>query len=134
MFGALDISTSALVAQRQRMTAISANMALRPVAVDPNSNPDDFRRRIVVFGTGDPSTGRSEGVHLERVEYEQTPFRKKWEPGHPFADQDGYVKYPNIDSSIEMVNALEASRAYEANITAAEATKSMAQANLRLLA
>ena len=134
MFGSLDISASALVAQRQRMTAIASNMAMRPVAVDPNANPDDFRRRVVVFAPGDPSTGTAEGVHVKEIMFDQSPFRLVKDEGHPFADADGYVKYPNIDPSIETVNAIEASRAYEANITMAESTKSMMQASLRLLA
>ena len=134
MFGALDISTSALVAQRQRLTAISANVALGSTVVDPNADPDDFRRRVAIFAPGDPVSGSREGVHLKEILYDQAPFRKIHDEGHPFADEDGYVQVPNIDPSIEMVNAVEASRAYEANITAAEATKSMLQTSLRLLA
>ena len=56
---------------------------------------------------------------------DKAPFRKAHEPGHPFADRDGYVQYPNIHPAVEQMNMLEASRAYEANITVAEATKSM---------
>jgi flagellar basal-body rod protein FlgC len=63
-----------------------------------------------------------------------SPFRKAYEPGHPDADADGYVKYPNIDMAVEQVNALEASRAYEANITAMEVTKAMLNASLRIIA
>lgn len=133
MFGVLDISTSALVAQRQRMIAIAQNMALSSAVVDPNGNPDDFRRRIVVFAPGDPATDKPDGVHVKEVLYDQGPFRKALEPGHKFADKDGYVRYANIDPMMEMVNAVEATRAYEANITVAEATKSMMQASLRLL-
>lgn len=134
MFGSLDISASALVAQRQRLTTISANMALRDVAIDPNADPNDFRRRIPIFAPGDPVSGRSKGVHLKDILFDQSPFALKWDPGHSYADEQGYVKYPNIDPSMEMVNAIEASRAYEANITAAEATKVMLRASLRLLA
>ena len=134
MFGALDISSSALVAQRQRMVAVSANMALRGAAVDPAANPDDFRRRMVIFAPGDPATGRAQGVHVKQIAYDQAPFRKVLDAGHPYADADGYVQYPNIDPSMQMINAIEASRAYEANITTAEATKSMMQSTLRLLA
>ena len=58
----------------------------------------------------------------------------KYQPGSPFADTDGYVEYPNVDSVLEQMNALEASRAYEANITAIEATKSMISVALQILA
>jgi len=65
---------------------------------------------------------------------DMSDFHKRFEPDSPYADADGNVNYPNIDPAMEMVNALEVSRAYEANITAAEATKSMLQSSLRLLA
>lgn len=133
MFGSLDVSTSALVAQRQRMAAIAQNMAMSTAAVDPNADPNAFRRRMPIFSPGDPATGRPEGVHVREILYDLAPFRKAYEPGHKFADRDGYVQYTNINPAMEMINAVEAIRAYEANITAAEASKSMMQASLRLL-
>lgn len=134
MFGSLDISTSALVANRQRLETISANMANASTILDENGNYAPFQRRISVLAPGDPGRGSPMGVHVREILLDPAPFRKVHDPSHPFADGDGYVEYPNIDSSIEMINALEASRAYEANITAAEATKSMLQAAIRLLA
>ncbi len=134
MFGALDISASALVAQRTRMEVIAANMANRDAIEDANGNYAPFRRRIAVFAPGDPATGKHEGVHISDILLDSSPLRAKWEPGHKHADAKGYVYYPNIDPAMEMVNALEATRAYEANITAAEATKSMIQSALRLMA
>ena len=74
----------------------------------------------------------SEG--LERDHLDDSPFRRVHEPGHPDADAEGYLHYPNIDPAMEMVNAMEANRAYEANITAVEATKTMMNSALRLLA
>jgi flagellar basal-body rod protein FlgC len=123
MFGSLDISTSGLVAQRNRMSIIAANLANQFSVEDAQGNYAPYRRRVPVFAPGDPVSGRGEGVHLSQV----------LEPENPHADAQGYVEYPNIDASIEMINAIEATRAYEANITAAEATKSMIQASLRLL-
>ncbi len=134
MFGALDISTSALVAQRTRMEVVSANMANRFTTMDAQGNYAPFRRRIAMFQTGDPSTGNAEGVHVREIIQDPSDFRKVYEPGHKFADSQGYVNYPNIDPAMEMVNGLEATRAYEANITAIEATKSMIQSSLRILA
>ncbi|MEX0776181.1 MAG: flagellar basal body rod protein FlgC [Phycisphaeraceae bacterium] len=134
MFGALDISTSALVAQRTRLDVISANVANRDAIYDTEGNYAPFRRRIPVFATGDPATGNSQGVHVTRIDLDQSPFRKVYDPGDPNADTSGYVDYPNIDPAFEMINAMEASRAYEANITAAQATKQMIEASLRLLA
>lgn len=134
MFGALDISTSALVAQRIRLEVISANLANRDAIYDAQGNYNPYRRRIPIFAPGDPVSGRPEGVHVARIDIDRSEFRKVFDPGHPAADADGYVSYPNIDPAMEMVNALEAARAYEANITAAEATKAMIQSSLRLLA
>jgi len=134
MFGALDTSTSGLVAQRTRMNVIATNIANANSVIDEQGNYNPFRRRIAVLAEGDPATGSKDGVHIREVQVDQSPFRKKYEPGHPNADRDGYVNYPNVSSVIEQINALEASRAYEANITAAEATKNMMQTSLRLIA
>jgi len=134
MFVSLDISASGLVAQRTRMEVIAANMANRSTILDGNGNYSPFRRRFAVFAPGDPTTGNPLGVHVQDIKLDQSDFRKVLEPESPYADEDGYVNYPNIDPSMEMVNALEASRAYEANITAAQATKTMLQNSLRLIA
>lgn len=116
------------------MEVIAANLANKDSIYDAKGNYSPFRRRVAVFAQGDPATGSDAGVHVQNILLDPSPLRKMYEPGHPNADAQGYVQYPNIDSSVEMINALEASRAYEANITAAEATKSMMQASLRLLA
>jgi flagellar basal-body rod protein FlgC len=134
MFGALDVSTSALVAERTRLDVSSANLANMNTITDAQGNYAPFRRRIAIFAQGDPVSGDPDGVHVAQIAQDQSPFRLEYKPGSPFADANGYVKYPNIDPAMEMVNALEASRAYEANITAAEATKTMMTDALQLLA
>jgi flagellar basal-body rod protein FlgC len=68
------------------------------------------------------------------VQVDPSPFQRRFEPGHPDRDADGYVSYPNIDLSVEYVNALEASRAYEANVSMMEVSKAMINASLRLIA
>jgi flagellar basal-body rod protein FlgC len=134
MFGSLDISSSALVAQRTRLNVVSANMANQSSIYNAEGEYEPYRRRVPIFASGNPEAGSDRGVHVKEIALDQSPLRKVHQPGHPEADADGYVKYPNIDSTTEMVNALEASRAYEANITAAEATKSMMNATMQLLA
>jgi flagellar basal-body rod protein FlgC len=134
MFGALDISASGLVAQRTRVEVIAANIANQNSVLDAKGNYSPYRRRIPIFAPGDPSSGNKLGVHVKKIMLDSAPFHRKSEPGSPHADAEGYVNYPNIDPSMEMVNALEASRAYEANITTAEATKTMLRSSLRLLA
>ncbi|MBB6430734.1 flagellar basal body rod protein FlgC [Algisphaera agarilytica] len=134
MFGALDTSTSALVANRIRMETVAANVANANSIEDANGENVPFRRRIAILSEGDAATGKAEGVHVRQIMHDPAPFMKKHLPKHPLADKDGYVKFPNINTINEQVNALEIARAYEANIQAAEATKAMMQSALRLLA
>lgn len=135
MFGALDTSTSGLVAQRQRMEVIADNMANMNSIEGPDGSYQPFRKRIPIFAPGDPVSGNPNGVHLSEIDIDyRTELRGKLQPNHPFADEKGMVYYPNVSPEIELINALEASRAYEANITAAEATKEMVRSSLRLLA
>jgi flagellar basal-body rod protein FlgC len=72
-------------------------------------------------------------VRVTKIELDRSPFRKVYDPTNPDADGEGNVLYPNIDLAVEVVNAMEASRAYEANVTAMEVTKAMINASLRLL-
>ena len=132
MFGMLDISTSALVAQRTRLDAISANLANAEVKVDPKS-PTAFSERVVEFAPGDPVSGDPNGVHVAEI----TPrrdFRSVYAPNDPARDENGYVWYPNIDPVAQQANGMMAARAYDANLAAVEATKAMFDASLRIIA
>ena len=95
---------------------------------------DPYRRRFVVFAPGDPQRGEPGGVHVAAIQMDPSQLRPAYEPGSPYANEDGYVYYPNVDPVIEAMNAMEATRAYEANITAIEATKSMFSITLQILA
>jgi len=132
MFDALDISVSALAAQRIRMDTVAGNLANAFTTRNADGQAEPYRRRFVVFAEGDGGGGA--GVHVGRIGEDPSPSRLVHEPGHPDADANGYVRYPNVQVSTEMVNALEAARAYEANITAMQITKSMVSNTLRLLA
>ena len=143
MYGALDISVSGMVAQRTRLETIAANIANKDAILDPNGDPNAFRRRIAILRPGDPAaksaSGRSSGVHVSEIMLDEAPFIKKYEPNSPYAQPEGhpdhgYVYYPNIDSATEQVNAVEAMRAYEANVVAAEATKTITAQALRMIA
>jgi flagellar basal-body rod protein FlgC len=134
MFDALDIGASALEAQRTRMDTIAANVANMNTTRDAAGKANPYRRRFVVFAPGQSGDPSQPGVHVQSVAEDRSPFPMRYEPGHPDADKDGYVRYPNVDLSIEFVNALEASRAYEANVTMMDTTKQMISASLRLLA
>jgi flagellar basal-body rod protein FlgC len=135
MYGALDISTSGLIAQRTRLEAITVNIANQASKDTGNGSP--FARRIVHFASGDPSAstraGRTMGVHVAEIQKDRS-FTLRYEPDDRAADSDGYVKYPDINPTMEMMNGYDAQRAYEANLTAAEATKTIMAQALRLLA
>jgi flagellar basal-body rod protein FlgC len=134
MFESLDISASALLAQRTRMDTIAGNIANMNTTRNARGEAVPYRRRFAVFATGRPEAPNKAGVSVSKIQIDQSPFRKEYQPNHPDADKDGYVSYPNIDLAVEYVNALEASRAYEANVTAMEVSKAMMNASLRLLA
>jgi len=132
MFDTLDISASALSAQRTRMDTIASNVAMMNVTHNAKGEAIPYRRRIAMF-QADAHDGKP-GVHVSSINVDQSPFQKRYEPGNKDADRDGYVLYPNVDLSIEMVNMIEATRAYDANITMMENSKAMLNSSLRLIA
>jgi flagellar basal-body rod protein FlgC len=133
VFGSFDISTSALSAQRVRLDTIASNIANINTAIGPDGK-SPYRRLFAEFQS-QPMCNGAMGVRVSKIaEDRTTPFTEKYEPGNRLADARGYVRYPNVDLSTEMVNAMETTRAYEANVTAIETTKSMMNATLRLLA
>ncbi len=138
MYGALDISTSGMVAQRTRLEVISANIANARTMLRADGGYEPYRRRTAMFAPGDPgaatSSGRELGVHVADIELDQAPFELRYRPESPYADAEGYVKVPNINTTVEQINAMQAARAYEANVVAAETTKTMMAQALRLLA
>ncbi len=133
MFGALDISTSGLVAQRAQLDTIAGNVANSQTTRRLDGAPGPFLRRVALLSAG--STEGKPGVRVSGVvEDRRTLPRAVKDPGHPDANADGIVYYPNVDLATEMINAMVAARAYEANVTAIEATKSMIAGSLRILA
>ena len=135
MYGLLDISTSGMIAQRTRVEVATANIANADSILDPHNNDNmPFRRRMASLAPGDPVSGNPMVVHVQRIELASGAFRSKYDPGSPYADAHGMIYTPDIDIATESVNAMEANRAYEANVMAAEATKAMLAASMRLLA
>ncbi len=139
MFGSLDVSTSALIAQRTVMDVIAGNIANMHATADPQGNPRPYQRRVALLSSGNPAAGRgAAGVHVQSIVKDPSPFRKVLDPTHPHAIKSGpdkgLVLYPNVDHTTEMINAMAAARAYEANVTVMDITKTMAAASLRLLA
>ena len=131
MFGSLDISTSALVANRTRLDAISANLANVDVPVDPKSRDVPFSERVVYFETGDPVGGSELGVHVAQIA-PRNDFRRAWEPWSKFADADGYVTYSNVNPVEEMVNMISASRSYQNSVEVMNTARSLLQKTLQM--
>jgi len=141
MYGALDISTSGMIAQRTRMNVIASNVANSSSIMNDRGEYDPYRRRFAVLEAASEREGG--GVRVGEIAIDQSAFRKRYEPDHPFAAKEtdpsrdmveGYLNLPNVDTTIETINSIEASRAYEANVMAAEASKGMLSQMLRLLA
>lgn len=133
MFTAFDISTSGLVANRTRLDAIASNIANVDVPVDPKSSRAPFSEQVVYFAQGDPTSGTPLGVHVAAIE-PRNDFRKAYEPWSPLADAEGYVRYANIDPVVQQANAMLATRSYDANLAAIEASKTMISAALSIIA
>lgn len=125
ILGQLGISASGLSAQRARMDAIANNIANANTTRTPEGGP--YRRqRVLVREARDPATGEPLGVRVVGMARDQTPPRRVYDPGHPDADESGYVELPNVNVIAEMIDMLSATRAYEANATAIDAAKEMA--------
>jgi flagellar basal-body rod protein FlgC len=143
VYGALDISVSGMIAQRTRLEAVAANIAGKDAyTIDAEGRWEPFRGRRVMFAPGDPSAttaaGRRLGVHVAQVQISDAPPSLRFDPEHPYAYKDGprkgYVPISDINPVEEQMNGMLALRAYEANVAAAEASKSMMAQALRLLA
>ena len=143
LFQAFDISASGMTAQRFRTDIIAENVANVNTTRTEDGTP--YRRKIVTFAEKDlnsfgnmlAKTSRriygGDGVKVTKVaEDDTTDFIMKYDPSHPDADENGYVSYPNVNIVTEMTNLIDASRAYEANVTAFDASKQIAQAGLQI--
>jgi len=146
MFDALNVSATGLTAERLRMDVTAENLANAQTTRGADGQP--YRRKEVVlsevssggFGSqlakavGAGSAGTQPGgVEVTGITQDQTPGKLVYDPGHPDADAEGYVRMPNVDTVAEMVDLISASRAYEANVTAMTAAKQMFSKTLDLL-
>jgi flagellar basal-body rod protein FlgC len=128
----MAIAASGLRAQAGRMRIISENIA-NADSTPNNPRGDPYRRKVPSFQT---EVDRSLGVRLVELGKTRTDtaaFRLKYEPGHPAADKNGNVKYPNVNSLLEMTDMREAQRSYEANINVITATRRMIQRTIDIL-
>jgi len=137
-FSSMDISASALSAERTRMNLISSNLANANSTRTAEGGP--YKRKDAVF-TATPAPGSfgaalgqasARRVEVSQVREDQNPPRMQYDPSHPDADPAGYVAFPNVNVVEEMADMISATRSYEANVTAAQAAKSMALKTLEL--
>jgi len=156
LFGMLEVSGSALAAERWRAEVVSANMANAETTRTLAGGA--YRRQLLVFraqpmprfplllaslhgeslagenlGGASPLNRNPGGVRVERVVDDPSPLPRRYEPGHPDADSAGYVTYPNVNPVMEMTDLLSAVRAYQLNAAAVQAAKNMIQQSLQIL-
>lgn len=132
---AMEIAASGLSAQRTRMNVIANNIA-NALTTRTKDGGGAFRRQLALFSGGEPGLPgdlRNSGVAVERVVSDMSPLRTVYDPGHPDADENGYVTYPNVNLAVEMVDMVSAQRAYEANIAVAVSSKQMTQNALEII-
>jgi flagellar basal-body rod protein FlgC len=145
LFGLLDLSGSAMTAERERAEVVTSNMANAQTTRTPQGGP--YRRELVVFrsrmaprfpmllaSSGDLLESRAaRGVQVDQIVADPAPAIKRYQPGHPDADAKGYVSYPNINPVEEMTDLLGAVRSYQLNAAAVQAAKSMITESLDIL-
>ena len=145
LFDALSISASGLSAERLRMDVTAENLANAHSTQGPDGQP--YRRKSVVLGAtgqdgfagalaraaGQGSGRTAAGVEVVAIVEDDAPGRRVYDPGHPDADQQGYVTMPNVETVTEMVDLISSSRSYEANVTAMQTAKQMFAKTMELL-
>lgn len=144
LFGLFQVSGSALAAERLRAEVVTTNMANAETTRTPDGGP--YRRKLAVFESRSASpfqmiyaaASRSSpedvgGVRVSSIVEDSGPGDRRYEPGHPDADTEGYVEYPDINPVQEMVDLMGAQRAYELNASAVQAAKQMIQQSIQIL-
>jgi flagellar basal-body rod protein FlgC len=128
----ISIAASGLRAQAGRMRIIAENIA-NADSTAPSRGGEPYRRKIATFRSEVDRSLEARLVALGKVATDPADFRLKHEPGHPAADQNGNVKYPNVNALVEMTDMREAQRSYEANLNVIGATRRMIQRTIDLL-
>lgn len=143
LFGVMNVSGSALQAERLRAEVVAANMANANTTRTPEGGP--YQRQEVVFESAasdqgafanhllSGNEGEVGGVKIAAVVSDKSPGLRRYDPGHPDADKNGYVTYPDINPLTEMVDLMSAARAYDLNSSAVQATKGMIDTSIDIL-
>jgi len=128
----MAIAASGLKAQSGRMRVIAENVA-NAESTAQRAGGDPYRRKIPTFRAEMDRALGAQTIAMGRTRTDPSDFRTKYEPGHPAADANGYVKYPNVNALVEMTDMREAQRSYEANLNVIGATRRMIQRTIDLL-
>ncbi len=124
LFDSMFISASGMRVQGERLRVIAENIAnVDSVGETPGADP--YRRKVITFRNQLDREMGVDTVKVSKVGTDPSDFRKKYDPGNPAADQDGYVSLPNVNALVEMTDMREAQRSYEANLKVIEASRSM---------
>jgi flagellar basal-body rod protein FlgC len=137
VYSAMEVAATGLSAERGRMNVIASNLANARTTRGADGQPyrrldPVFEARAVAPGSFDPVLRSMREVNLTGVRPDNTPGQLEYDPGHPDANAQGYVQYPNVNVVTEMVNLMTASRAYEAGVTSIESLKAMARSALKI--
>ena len=128
----MSIAAAGLRAQAGRMRIISENIA-NADSTPAKPGADPYRRKVPSFTSALDRTLNARVVELGKTRTDSSEFRLKYEPGHPAADRNGNVKYPNVNPLVEMTDLREAQRSYEANVNVISATRRMIQRTIDIL-
>jgi flagellar basal-body rod protein FlgC len=141
LFNSLSVSASGMTAERQRAEVLVENIANADTTRTANGGP--YRRQDVVFQSQDVTSpfssifdsqmsSQGAGVGISQIITDQSEPDRRYMPGHPDADKDGYVSYPKVNAAEDMVDLVGASRSYQANVSAISAVKDMIQRSIDL--
>lgn len=124
LYDSMFISASGMKAQGERLRVIAENIA-NAESVGETQGQDPYRRKVIAFKNYLDRDVGADMVRVSKVGTDPSQFRKRYEPGHPAADPQGYVSYPNVNTLIEMTDMREAQRSYEANLKVIETSRAM---------
>ena len=130
LFNVFNIAASAMTAQSQRLNAVASNLANAESVVSSNGQP--YRAKQVVFSTAQLGEQGGSGVRVTQLIEDPAPPKQVYDPKHPLADAQGYVKMPNVNVVEEMVNMISASRSYQTSVDLMNTAKTLALKTLAL--
>jgi flagellar basal-body rod protein FlgC len=128
----IQVAVSGLKAQSGRMRVISENIANADSA-PASAQGEPYRRKVPTFERKFDRELEADTVRMGKIARDQGAFKTRHDPGHPAADRNGYVRMPNVNSTIESMDLREAQRSYEANLNVVTATRRMIQRTLEML-